>query len=644
MQTFESNKTSTRVQAKPERGQPFFAPSVIQPKLTINEPGDQYEQEADAMADRVMRMSTTPAGNEAGIQAQPLHVSGIQRKCTACEQEDKLQRQKMEEEPIQAYPLMRKVEGGGYMASSQLTSQLNHSKGGGSPLPGATLASMNQAFGADFSQVRIHTGSQAAEMSQGIQAKAFTHGSDIYFNRGQYSPDSPEGKRLLGHELTHVVQQGMGVSGIQRQRMTSSRDIYETNHEGTNYRVRRTRVPRTRRSSEFEPTRAGIDFDSDNVTINISWCRGTRGEVRIGANLTGQALALAQEIAGIIARGGDADEVLEAIRRTDVTPFVETVIARSGQWRIFIRGDITVSREGITAGSGSIGIRRGPVDLEIAGEGSEEGGSLTGRVRITPGRTDEEFSCRREVVRETFINRYLCERMVPAHRETRTRTVERDDNQTHYIYFNYANEVIDEGRSQPSLDAIRDLLGQGYRVLSIEGFTSPEGPIRPGRRFVGNQQLGQDRADAGIARIRQICSELGSPLNMRGRPCVENVLTDVIPLGQGELFGQVTADDGTTRELRGREMQQHTIDEFRADEREAPHRTEAFMQSLEGLTPAEQADRIYPLLRRAVVVLSKVVSEQQSFEEDIPAGYREAACPARVIEDARVHFRGQDIF
>jgi hypothetical protein len=192
MHTFELTKTSTLARAYPERKQPFFAPAIIQPKLTINQPGDQYEQEADAMAERVMRMSE-PA---------------VQRKCAACEEEEKVQRMEMEEEPSQTMPLMRKAADGGYTATPQLHSQLNNSKGGGSPLPGQTLASMNQAFGADFSSVRIHTDAPAAEMSQGIQAKAFTHGSDIYFNRGQYSPESSEGRRLLGHELTHVVQQG----------------------------------------------------------------------------------------------------------------------------------------------------------------------------------------------------------------------------------------------------------------------------------------------------------------------------------------------------------------------------------------------------------------------------------------------------
>lgn len=204
---------------------PFFSPAFIQPAPTINEPGDQYEQEADAMSEKVMRMESTPGApmdeEDQPIQMMPLAISRLQRKCAACGDE--------EQEHIQQMPLMRKATGGGYTASSQLTSQLSQSKGGGNSLPTPTRSYMSNAFGTDFSQVRVHTGSQAQEMSQGIQAKAFTHGSDIYFNQGEYSPESSDGKRLLAHELTHVVQQGGNyLKRIQR----SSEDIDPCTYSG----------------------------------------------------------------------------------------------------------------------------------------------------------------------------------------------------------------------------------------------------------------------------------------------------------------------------------------------------------------------------------------------------------------------------
>ncbi|TQV87425.1 eCIS core domain-containing protein [Aliikangiella coralliicola] len=101
-------------------------------------------------------------------------------------------------------------------ASASFESSLSQSKGGGSPLPDNTRSEMESGIGADFSNVRVHTDSNAAQMSQNINAKAFTHGSDIYFNQGQYNPSSTGGKHLLAHELTHTVQQGASAQKSQQ--------------------------------------------------------------------------------------------------------------------------------------------------------------------------------------------------------------------------------------------------------------------------------------------------------------------------------------------------------------------------------------------------------------------------------------------
>jgi hypothetical protein len=85
---------------------------------------------------------------------------------------------------------------------------LSSSKGGGSPLPNDTKQFMESRFNADFSGVRIHTGSYAENLSSNIHAQAFTHGNDIYFNAGKYNPHTAGGSTLLAHELTHTIQQG----------------------------------------------------------------------------------------------------------------------------------------------------------------------------------------------------------------------------------------------------------------------------------------------------------------------------------------------------------------------------------------------------------------------------------------------------
>jgi hypothetical protein len=170
----------------------FFSPknpsAFIQPKLSINKPNDAYEQEADRIANAVFN---NPIASSLSIQQKP--ISQIQRKCKECEEEDN--------------KIQRKGDASASTASPQLSSKIESSSGKGSVLPARTLAAMNNSFGADFSGVHIHNDSSSAQMNKEINAQAFTHGSDIYFNAGKYSPETKSGKELLAHELTHVVQQ-----------------------------------------------------------------------------------------------------------------------------------------------------------------------------------------------------------------------------------------------------------------------------------------------------------------------------------------------------------------------------------------------------------------------------------------------------
>ncbi|MBL7749596.1 MAG: DUF4157 domain-containing protein [Chitinophagaceae bacterium] len=172
---------------------------AVQCSLAIGAVNDPLEQEADSMADKVMSMQEVPAP-AAG------NASGIQRKCAACEEEEKVQRK-----PLASF-IQRKEATGGMVASPTVTSQINATKGKGSTMDSHTQSFMQSRFGTDFSNINIHTGGEAIQMSRDLNAKAFTVGNDIYFNEGQYNPNSSEGKHLLAHELTHTVQQGGGAN------------------------------------------------------------------------------------------------------------------------------------------------------------------------------------------------------------------------------------------------------------------------------------------------------------------------------------------------------------------------------------------------------------------------------------------------
>ncbi len=171
---------------------------TVQAKLEVNQPNDRFEQEADAVAENVMAGEKT-----------------IQRKCAHCEEEEKLQRQispEEEEEEIlmKAKPMASATSvSSGIHVKPWVQKQIDSSRGSGRQLSEQTRSYMESGIGADFQNVRIHTDSEAVQMNRELSARAFTVGSDIYFNSGEYSPESSDGKRLLAHELTHTVQQGM---------------------------------------------------------------------------------------------------------------------------------------------------------------------------------------------------------------------------------------------------------------------------------------------------------------------------------------------------------------------------------------------------------------------------------------------------
>ncbi len=171
---------------------------AIQTKLSISQPGDIYEQEADRMADQVMRMPD-PASARSSIDSTPIRALSIQRQCAACEDEDEDGEKGLQRKPNS---FLTETPSSG---RDPVTATLRQ---GGQPLDANTRSFFEPRFGTDFSAVRIHTDTQAAESARSVNALAYTVGHNVVFSSGQYAPQSDSGKRLLAHELTHVVQQG----------------------------------------------------------------------------------------------------------------------------------------------------------------------------------------------------------------------------------------------------------------------------------------------------------------------------------------------------------------------------------------------------------------------------------------------------
>jgi hypothetical protein len=174
-------------------------PPLIQAKLTINQPNDRYEREADRVADLVMRMPE-PGCHECDEEEGP-----VQSKPLATEKNPLVQRQVEEEEEEEVQT--KRTDGQTPHLSPSVEARIRFLKGGGQPLPRSVRNFFEPRFSHDFSRVRIHTDARAAYVARTTHAKAFTLGTDIVFGSGQYLPQTPGGRRLLAHELTHVVQQ-----------------------------------------------------------------------------------------------------------------------------------------------------------------------------------------------------------------------------------------------------------------------------------------------------------------------------------------------------------------------------------------------------------------------------------------------------
>ena len=164
----------------------------LQRKLTVHIPGDIYEQEADRVAERVTSMP------EPQLQRACACNGGG---CPACRSEH------ADQERLQT----KRVQPNASMETTAPPIVHEVLRSSGQPLDATTRAFMEPRFGYDFSHVRVHTDTSAANAASAITARAFTVNRDIVFGAGEYAPQTQSGRRLLSHELTHVVQQGAGV-------------------------------------------------------------------------------------------------------------------------------------------------------------------------------------------------------------------------------------------------------------------------------------------------------------------------------------------------------------------------------------------------------------------------------------------------
>ncbi|MBN2533455.1 MAG: DUF4157 domain-containing protein [Spirochaetales bacterium] len=166
--------------------QRMFKTREILAKLYVNQPGDIYEQEADRIAELIVSMEDMEDMED---------IEDIENQLKSAETK-----------------IQKKGSSGEESVTGQLEAKINAIKGRGESLGSKVRDYFQPRFGVDLGNVRIHTDSNADRLARAVRARAFTLGNDIVFAKGEYKPGTLEGKKLVAHELTHVIQQGNALS------------------------------------------------------------------------------------------------------------------------------------------------------------------------------------------------------------------------------------------------------------------------------------------------------------------------------------------------------------------------------------------------------------------------------------------------
>ena len=250
----------------------------LQAKLAISQPGDVYEQEADRVADQVMRMPDPTIQRACG----PCAASG--GTCPRCAGEKQEPRSPPLFPPVYGGMKGGRVQGVKGIQRQSESATTDHSVsdnfigslGSGRPLDASTRSFFEPRFGTDFSHVRVHTDARAAESARSVNALAYTVGRDVVFGAGQYAPQTSSGKRLMAHELTHVVQQG----GVGRKRIGRSNASFDLSPIGVH--------PLIQRDFAIEPPRpdaVGRVLTPAQMTAAIAFNNGVLGSLANSADI-----------------------------------------------------------------------------------------------------------------------------------------------------------------------------------------------------------------------------------------------------------------------------------------------------------------------------------------------------------------------
>ena len=529
----------------------------------------------------------------------------------------------------------------------------------GRPLDAATQVWMGSRFGSDFSRVRVHDDGRAAESARAVGALAYAVGSHVVFDAHQYAPGTPSGRRLLAHELAHTLQDpgsgslhaslaigrpddacemaadraadaamrgervsvSPGGSGLMRRQMRGCAatagegpDVRKVHcPDGSDYRVTMTAVDGPNVPGFHGSVTPGASLKE--IWLDVELCKGgTQVNIRPSVDLPP---ALGSVVANLVT-GADA------LKGVAINPGLKVTFVQGSSFTVTLSPSVKLDDKGVAGAGGSVKVQTPDVTVTGGVNCDPRTKSCMFTIDIGGGARTRDVDCHKKGKQKLV---FACEKITHVPAVPEVPGLKQQDVQTRYVFFRHArHEVRKDFRLPTDIQALNE---QGYRVTSIKGYTSPEGPrgSEHAPQFEGNVVLANERAQAAH-------DWLADP-----KVCSGCDLSQAVQSGESELPPE---QGKQLPEPKGPQMEHGAVDEFLGKQ-----------GTPDPLAPADPAERTrferqpfgrqreqaFELMRRAAIVLkrTRVVRERQP---GVPARDEPSSveCSPEVLEAAQKSF------
>ncbi|KRE83000.1 hypothetical protein ASG75_15530 [Rhodanobacter sp. Soil772] len=529
----------------------------------------------------------------------------------------------------------------------------------GRPLEPATRQWMEPRFGSDFSRVRVHDDGHAAASARAVGALAYAVGSHVVFDTHQYAPGTSAGRHLLAHELAHTLQdpgagglhtslaigqpgdaaeiaadraadavtRGERVSvapsggGVVRRQLRGcaasagdSADVRKVHcPDGSDYRVTMTATDGPPVPGFHGSVTPGANLKE--IWLDISLCKGNiQVNLQPGVDIP---KALGSVVANMVA-GSDA------LKGVAINPELKITFIQGSSFTVSLTPSVKLDDKGVAGAGGSVEVQTKDVTVKGGVNCDPRAGSCMFTIDIGGGAATKDVDCRKKGKQKLV---FACEKITHVPAVPEVPALKQTDAQTRYVFFRHArHEVRKDFRLPTDIQALNE---QGYRVTSIKGFTSPEGPrgSEHAPQFEGNVALAVERAQAAR-------DWLADP-----KVCAGCDLSGARQSGESELPPEQGQQEP---EPKGPGMERGAVDEFLGKQGTpdplAPA-DPAARAKFERMPFGKQREQAYELMRRAAIVLERT----QVVREKVPAvpardDPAPVECPAEVLEAAQKSF------